>query len=160
MSASIDKRSAATINTLIPPVQPVFIAICLAGKQIAKELGADDYIAISGNRTWQQQDALYAKGRTQPGAKVTNARGGYSNHNFGIAADFGVFRNGVYLDSNSPKLALKVHTAVASWAKEYFPKIEWGGSWKSFPDSPHFQFSVGLSLADMRKRVEAGKSIL
>ncbi|MED5043304.1 LysM peptidoglycan-binding domain-containing protein, partial [Geobacillus stearothermophilus] len=28
--------------------------------------------------------------------------------------------------------------------------LEWGGDWKSFPDYPHFQYTFGLSLADLR----------
>ncbi len=40
-----------------------------------------------GLRTWTQQDALYAEGRTAPGIEVTDARGGYSAHNFGYAVD-------------------------------------------------------------------------
>ena len=39
-------------------------------------------------RTFAYQDWLYAKGRTQPGKKVTNARGGQSLHNYGLAIDF------------------------------------------------------------------------
>ena len=46
---------------------------------------------ISGLRTYDEQNGLHAKGRTTPGKIVTNARGGYSNHNFGIAFDIGVF---------------------------------------------------------------------
>ena len=42
----------------------------------------------SGYRSFAEQDKLYAQGRTEPGMKVTNARGGYSQHNWGIAADF------------------------------------------------------------------------
>jgi len=42
---------------------------------------------ISGLRTYEEQDALYAQGRTAPGPKVTNAPGGHSNHNFGLAFD-------------------------------------------------------------------------
>jgi peptidoglycan L-alanyl-D-glutamate endopeptidase CwlK len=42
-------------------------------------------------RTWKQQDELYAKGRTSPplGKRhiVTNAKGGQSYHNFGLAFD-------------------------------------------------------------------------
>ena len=56
---------------------------------------------ISGHRTWEEQDALYAKGRTKPGKRVTNARGGYSNHNFGTAVDFAVFKGSVYLDGGN-----------------------------------------------------------
>jgi len=40
-------------------------------------------------RTYQEQDALYAIGRTVDPAKpkVTNAKGGQSYHNFGLAFD-------------------------------------------------------------------------
>ncbi len=56
---------------------------------------------ISGTRThMQEQDALYARRRTAPGPRVTNARGGYSNHNFGIAWDIGLFRGGKYLEDS------------------------------------------------------------
>nr|WP_295770097.1 M15 family metallopeptidase [Rhodoferax sp.] len=41
-------------------------------------------------RSCAEQDALYAQGRTAPGNKVTNAKSGDSNHNFGIAFDIGV----------------------------------------------------------------------
>lgn len=38
-----------------------------------------------GLRTFAEQDALYAQGRTKPGKKVTNAKGGQSVHNYGFA---------------------------------------------------------------------------
>src|SRR5690606_7828810 len=38
-----------------------------------------------GYRSIAEQDALYAQGRTAPGEIVTNARGGQSNHNYGLA---------------------------------------------------------------------------
>lgn len=40
-----------------------------------------------GLRTWADQDALYAEGRTAPGKIVTHALGGFSWHNFGLAID-------------------------------------------------------------------------
>ncbi|KPC97761.1 Peptidoglycan L-alanyl-D-glutamate endopeptidase CwlK precursor [Geobacillus sp. BCO2] len=46
------------------------------------------YIIITqGFRTIEEQNRLYALGRTKPGRIVTNARGGYSYHNFGLAFD-------------------------------------------------------------------------
>ena len=39
-----------------------------------------------GHRSIAEQNRLYAIGRTTPGKKVTNARGGYSWHNFGLGA--------------------------------------------------------------------------
>src|SRR3989442_4358551 len=48
-------------------------------------------LVTQGLRTWEEQDALYAKGRTVPpiGKKyiVTKAKGGQSYHNFGLAFD-------------------------------------------------------------------------
>ena len=57
--------------------------------QFAQLMEAQGYpIQITqGLRSWAQQDALFAQGRTAPGPKVTNAPGGYSNHCFGIAID-------------------------------------------------------------------------
>lgn len=46
------------------------------------------YIATHGYRTYGEQMALWAKGRTVDGPKVTNAKGGQSAHNFGLAIDF------------------------------------------------------------------------
>jgi peptidoglycan LD-endopeptidase CwlK len=41
-----------------------------------------------GMRTFAEQNRLYAQGRTSPGSIITNARGGQSNHNFGLAVDY------------------------------------------------------------------------
>jgi peptidoglycan L-alanyl-D-glutamate endopeptidase CwlK len=42
---------------------------------------------VQGLRTFAEQDALFAQGRTKPGKKVTKAKGGQSNHNYGLAVD-------------------------------------------------------------------------
>ncbi|WP_422631181.1 M15 family metallopeptidase [Pseudomonas silesiensis] len=83
---------------------------------------------ISGLRTYEEQDALYARGRPDNGPTVTNAKGGQSNHNFGIAFDIGIFEGGKYL-GNSPK-----YKAVGVLAMDL--GLEWGGNWKSFKDEP------------------------
>lgn len=85
-------------------------------------------------RTMEEQDALYAQGRTKPGNIVTNAPGkSYSSyHQWGTAFDF--FRNdgkGAYYDSDG--FFTKVgHIGVSLG-------LEWGGNWKSPVDKPHFQ---------------------
>ena len=38
-------------------------------------------------RSYDEQEALYAKGRTEPGPRVTGSRGGWSWHNHGRAVD-------------------------------------------------------------------------
>lgn len=96
-----------------------------------------DYVAISGTRSCAEQNALFAQGRTKAGKKVTNAKCGESNHNFGIALDFGVFDGGRYLDNDEPTRARRVHAAVGEIAARH--GVEWGGNWVTFVDAPHFQ---------------------
>lgn len=46
------------------------------------------FVATSGYRTYGEQMDLWKLGRVLPGKVVTNARGGESAHNFGLAIDF------------------------------------------------------------------------
>jgi peptidoglycan L-alanyl-D-glutamate endopeptidase CwlK len=82
----VDPRSEKTISTLLPEVQSY--ARTLVHKAAANGITIK---IISSLRTYDEQNALYVQGRTAPGNKVTNARGGYSNHNFGIAFGIGIF---------------------------------------------------------------------
>ncbi len=132
--SKVDDRSEKNIATLLPEVQPIARALV----QKAAINGISIKI-ISGLRTYAAQDALYAKGRTAPGPKVTNARGGYSNHNFGIAFDVGVFSGANYLP-NSPK-----YKAVGVLGMDL--GLEWGGNWKSIVDQPHFQLRPAWAAA-------------
>jgi len=148
----IDSRSAKVIATLLLKVQPTFANLLIELKKHYQEKGLEVKY-ISGTRTYAEQDALYAKGRTAPGPIVTKARGGFSNHNFSIAVDVGLFTpDGKYLGT-SPH-----YRDIGKIVKE-FPTLEWGGNWK-FIDEPHIQWRTGLTMAQMRERVAAGKSIV
>lgn len=152
--ALVDSRSEKVISTLLPNVQPIARALvqkaALSGIKIK---------IISGLRTYAEQDALYAQGRTQSGDVVTKAKGGYSNHNFGIAFDIGVFEGSQYLQE-SPK-----YKAVGVLGVEL--GLEWGGNWTTIVDQPHFQlrpaWASGLSekqmLAELRSRHDNGVSV-
>lgn len=117
----VDDRSERVIATLLPEVQPY--ARALIAKAAANGITIK---VISGLRTYGEQNDLYAQGRTKPGKIVTNARGGYSNHNFGIAFDIGVFEGSRYLD-DSPK-----YKAVGALGRDL--GLEWGGNWKTIQD--------------------------
>jgi peptidoglycan L-alanyl-D-glutamate endopeptidase CwlK len=125
-SDALDERSAHNIATLQPEVRP--FAIALVQRAAARGIVIK---VISGTRSYAEQDALYAQGRTAPGEIVTNARGGQSNHNFGIAFDVGVFDGLRYL-GHSP-----LYKAVGAIGLDL--GLEWGGKWTSFIDEPHFQ---------------------
>jgi peptidoglycan L-alanyl-D-glutamate endopeptidase CwlK len=150
----VDDRSESNIATLLAEVRP--IARALIQKAAASGIQIK---VISGTRSYVEQDALYAKGRTAPGSKVTNARGGYSNHNFGLAFDIGVF-SGTKYQPESPK-----YKAVGALGMEL--GLEWGGNWTSIVDQPHFQlrpeWANGLPeremLAELRGRVADGTPI-
>jgi RHS repeat-associated protein len=93
-----------------------------------------------GFRTYAEQDALYAQGRTALGNIVTNAKGGFSNHNFGLAFDIVGITNGK-MDYN-----LDWKTLSTLGKSKGF---EWGGDWK-FKDMPHFENMFGNGLKELR----------
>lgn len=117
-------------------------------------------------RTFKEQDALYAQGRTalynsagKRLGKVTNAKGGQSIHNYGLALD----------------IVLIVDNKTASWdtVKDFdkdgksdwmeviniFKKEgwSWGGDWKSFKDLPHLEKSFGMTWREMKARYDSGE---
>ena len=112
-----------------------------------------DFRITDGARTAEEQFALYQKGRTLPGPKVTNCDGKKfkSNHQiksdgFGHAVDIfpcGVVENGVYRKFTSEegydekKLKL-IANHILAIAKSKNINIEWGGNWK-MNDTPHFE---------------------
>jgi len=70
----------------------------------------------------------------------------------------GVFKDGKYLDGLKPAEAQAFHNKAAVIAEKY--NIEWGGSWKSFKDYPHFEYRTGKTLAQLRQLVAEGRDIL
>lgn len=145
----MDSRSALTLATLLPVVQPRFKSFYETASKAMKVHGLS-VLFVSGTRSYAEQSALYAQGRTMPGKKVTNARAGFSNHNFGVAVDLAVFRGKTWL-SESPAYDWLGPIGEACGLK-------WGGRWKD-PDRPHYEYPTGLTMAQMRERVAAGKSV-
>lgn len=145
--ATFDARSEENIGTLIPRAREAarqWLARCLAEGINAK--------IICGLRTYQEQDQLYAQGRTKPGSKVTNAPAGYSWHNFGVAWDFVVFDAHGQPQWDSPQME-----RCGEIGEEL--GLEWGGRWTSPQDTPHLQLKTGLTLAEARQRVREGKTV-
>ncbi len=109
-------------------------------------------------RTDKEQDDLFAIGRTKPGKRVTNARGGHSFHNFGLAFDIVLLidtdGNGTFETASWDTLKDFDGDRMADWmevvriAKSY--GWEWGGDWTRFPDRPHFQKTFGKTTAELR----------
>jgi peptidoglycan L-alanyl-D-glutamate endopeptidase CwlK len=146
-SRTFDVRSEENITTLALAAQRQ-ARDCLAR---LVDSGAIARI-ISGTRTYAEQDALFRRGRNGvPGPRVTNARGGESNHNFGVAWDVGLFgATGTYFTDAAPYV--KVSLAGKS------DLVEWGGDWTTFADPPHYQFKLEVdSIAELRNLFETGR---
>lgn len=100
-----------------------------------------------GLRTIDEQNELYAQGRTKPGKIITKAKGGSSYHNYGLAIDFALLYD---KDGNGEFEELSWDTAkdfdkngMADW-KSVVTLFEahgweWGGRWRTFSDLPHVQ---------------------
>lgn len=98
---------------------------------------------VQGLRTYEEQNMLYAQGRTHKGPKVTNAKGGQSYHNFGLAVDLCPFKNGAP-DWEDEKGFNLIGTTAESLG------LDWGGRWQKFPDRPHVQLDTIPTLPDCR----------
>jgi len=110
-------------------------------------------------RTNAEQDALYNK---KP--KVTNAKGGQSIHNYGLAFDIVLLYdndgNGTFEEASWSMIRDFDKDSKADWMEvvELFKSRgwEWGGDWKSFKDAPHFQMSFGFDWKVLKQRVDRG----
>jgi peptidoglycan L-alanyl-D-glutamate endopeptidase CwlK len=108
-------------------------------------------------RTFAEQDALYAQGRSKPGAKVTNAKGGQSYHNYGLAIDIVLLidkdKNGTFETASWDTKTDFDKDGKADWIEvvNIFKRYgyEWGGDWK-FIDMPHFQKTFGKSIKELQ----------
>ncbi len=115
---------------LLDKVHPELKKRILALIALAKADGFD-VRPTQGLRTVEEQNALYAQGRTKPGKKVTNANGGQSNHNFGCAVDLGFYTNGQIDWTDS------LYNHIGKWASKV--GLDWGGNWKTIKDRPHVE---------------------
>lgn len=127
-------RDISLLNPYVKSLAEKFLAKC-------KESGFD-IIITQTLRTVSEQNELYAQGRSKPGKIVTNAKGGYSMHNYGLAFDIAIKKNGtiVWDDEKLYSKAGEIGTSLG---------LEWGGSWRTFKDSPHFQWTGGLTINDL-----------
>ena len=134
-----DRISIARVEILHPKVKDDFINFindAEAGLHITLRVA-------QGVRTIDEQNALYAKGRTAPGPVVTNARGGSSYHNYGLAIDL-----------------VRMIDRAADWHFDYRKLLPyaakyglvWGGNFKSIKDEPHFEKTFGLNWRTMLER--------
>jgi peptidoglycan L-alanyl-D-glutamate endopeptidase CwlK len=108
-------------------------------------------------RTFAEQDSLYAQGRTKSGSIVTNAKGGQSFHNFGLAFDIVLLYD---KDNNGTFETASWDNQDPNWIKvtNYFKSQgwSWGGDFKSFKDYPHFEKTFGYTTKQLNDLLKLG----
>ena len=156
---TFDERSEINLATLHPEMQKAMRGFLGVAKTICAKVGCDVKI-ISGTRSYMEQDAIYARGRTIPNTSiVTRAKAGHSLHNFGISADIGIFKGKEYFGEHP------LYNELGTLGKSL--GLEWGGDWK-FVDEPHYQlrpaWAKGMTeremLANLRTRVSKKIDVL
>lgn len=150
-----DNRSEGNIATLLPKMQVAARKLMVLAKN---RFAVGQVQILSGTRSYAEQNVLYNQ---RP--KVTNAKGGSSNHNFGIAVDVGIFVGGIYYtgrnrveDKAYQDLSVLVKSELG-YMRGKEKLLEWGGDWKSIVDMPHYQLYTGKTTSQVRALLEAGK---
>jgi peptidoglycan L-alanyl-D-glutamate endopeptidase CwlK len=153
----MDKVTLDRIQRLHPIIRD---EVSVAYKEINEALSGSVYCRFAYTlRTFKEQDDLYALGRTKAGKIVTNARGGFSYHNFGLALDIVLIRKttgqalwdiSTDFDNDRKSDWMEIVTILKSFG------FEWGGDWK-FKDYPHFQKTKGYSIRQLLSLYQQNK---
>ena len=124
-----DPRSEKNLAT----VQPELARL---GRELLRRLAAEGltFKVTSGNRTKEEQAALYAQGRTKPGPIVTWTM--KSRHIGGRAIDLTLF------SGKNPVWESRHYDTAGRIGEEL--GLVWGGRWKKSPDRPHFELPTSL----------------
>lgn len=128
----INSRRVSDLDPEVQTLAEAFLTACIAA--------GIDILITSTYRDFESQNALYNQGRSTPGTKVTNARGGQSFHNFKVAFDFVPIVNGK-AQWNDPLLFKRVGEIGESVG------LEWAGRWIKFKELAHLQYTGGHDLA-------------
>ena len=131
--------NSRSLDDLAPPAKQRALAFIAAAS--AKGI---DLLVTSTYRDSESQDALYAQGRTTPGNIVTRAKAGQSWHNWRCALDVVPLVNGkaIWDDQALWKQVGEIGKSCG---------LEWAGDWKTFKEYPHFQYTGGLTLAQLQQ---------
>lgn len=162
----IDAASEARLNEVYPD-------LAVRWRRTAEDMWSanKERLRVSDAlRDLEQQKALYAKGRTAPGAPcrcdgklkpvgtcalhpfgliVTYARPGESLHHYGLALDSCFLGHGpdIYLD-HEPRgeFLWREYGRIATTHG-----LTWGGAWSKRVDQPHVQMTYALTLQQVKE---------
>lgn len=156
----IDEQSRKRILTLHPANRESAIIGFVSAK--AAMQGRNSLLITYAFRSIEKQDELWRIGRDARGSvigrTVTNAPGGASYHNYGLAIDFCLMHDGKASWNTMEDMD---EDGIADWMEvvRIYKSLgwEWGGDWNSFKDRPHLQMIHGLHWTELRRRLKAGR---
>lgn len=140
MTPPLDPRTARLAG-----VHPDLVQKILTVLQTLAKAGRPMFVA-QGVRTIEEQQALYARGRTVKGPIVTNCDGVQMRSRHQPQSDgFGHAVDCAFVDSQ-PFSDVHPWTLYGDVAKDQ--GLIWGGDWTTFPDRPHVELprSVGVPV--------------
>lgn len=143
-----DEHTRGIVNKLHPNFRN---KIAQFFTKIERDLGLSAY-ATSGYRTFAEQEQLYKQ-------NPSNAKPGYSSHNFGFAIDINVKdKDGkIFLLKNSSDKKWN-DSKVVDLAKDLGLLWGGGGAFGSYHDPVHFYIKPNdLSNSELREKVKLGK---
>lgn len=135
-------KTTRSIDALVMPVKKMALDHLFKCKQQGIDL-----LIYCTYRCPQDQDDLFAQGRSKPGVIVTNARAGDSLHQYRVAYDCVPMRNGKPVWGRTG-IDGELWEQVGAIGESL--GLEWAGRWRRFREFPHFQYTGGLSLADFK----------
>ena len=159
----MDQISIDRIKTLHPKIRQEVLDLYTKANNL--ELGKGVRLRLSYTfRTFEEQDKLYAQGRTIKGDKVTNAKGGQSIHNYGLAFDIVLMYDkdgdGKFEEVSWDTKRDGDKDGISDWLEvtKIFTSAGYingfitnGKKW----DLPHFQRDFGLSWQKMKAKLDS-----
>ncbi|WP_230370612.1 M15 family metallopeptidase [Paludibacterium denitrificans] len=118
-------------------MNPVFVQTVLRVMATMKARGFA-MVLLEGYRSPARQDALAAQSN-----HVTQAKGGQSKHQYGLAVDLAPMRNGKVVISERDAWAMQAYQALGEEAQAV--GLTWGGNW-SFKDFGHIEQPGSLKV--------------
>jgi len=136
------KQRFDTLHSDVKSLFEEFLTLCHANKFNVQ--------ITSGSRTIAEQQDLYDLGRTKAGRIITNAQGGQSTHNYGIAMDVVVINRLGEADWRYETYEMLSKLAHENGLMD--KGLFWAGDWKSFKEAVHFDLSAGKPISEIKDK--------
>jgi peptidoglycan L-alanyl-D-glutamate endopeptidase CwlK len=130
----------AYIKNLHPDVKNTFRQFI---SDIQKETGYT-VVITSGYRSFANQASLYAQNNS-------NAKPGYSFHNYGLALDINAVKNGSWLRKSSPVQQWK-NSGIIDIADRM--GLRWGGRFNGYTDNVHFDLGKNYNTTALYNQAQ------